>query len=96
MARTLSKEDALDIVVRDAAGRAGVDADDVRVESAEDAAFPNAALGAARDGEMSFDMVTNGWTIRVSADGQKFEYRASARQVRLAGGDGRNLVIFPA
>ena len=94
MARKLSKAEAVDIAVRDAVTRAGGDANDARAD-ASDATFPNSALGAARSGEMSADMVTAGWTIRVAAGGRALEYRATPRQVRLVGFDGANHVVFP-
>ena len=94
MARKLSKEEAVDIAVRDAAGRTGVDATSARAHAA-DATFPNSALGAARPGEWSADMQSSGWTIRVAAGGRSFEYRANARQVRLVDADGGNHVVFP-
>lgn len=94
MARKLSKEEAIDIVVRDAAKRAGVDASEVRAEASE-TTFPNSALGAARPGEMSADMLTKGWSIRAQAGSSSLEYRANARQVRLVGSGGGNQLIFP-
>ena len=89
----LSKEQAVDIAVRDASERSG--GADVATVGVEDASFPNAALGAAREGEMSFDMMTQGWRIRLEAGGQRFEYRADGRQVRLAGFRGGNHLVFP-
>jgi hypothetical protein len=91
----LSREQAVDLAVRDAAERTGARRDDVRTKSVEDASYPNGALGAPRDGEMSFDMVTPGWRIRLEAGGSSLEYRADGRQVRLAGFAGRNHLVFP-
>ena len=93
MAKKLSKDEAVRIAVEDAAARTG--ASDARLVSAKDTTFPNAALGAARPGEMSADMMTSGWTIQVSAGGRTLEYRANPRQVLLAGSTG-NHVIHPA
>jgi hypothetical protein len=95
MARKLSKDEAVDLAVHDAAQRAGIDPGQVRVASTTDTEFPNSALGAARPGEMSADMVTPGWTIRVDAGSLSLEYRAAPRQIRLAGFDGGNHVVFP-
>jgi len=94
VARKLSKDEAVEIAVRDAAKRAGVDRTAARADAAT-ATFPNSALGAARPGEWSADMETSGWTIRVAAGGHSLEYRANPRQVRLVGYDGGNHVIFP-
>ena len=95
MARKLSKDEAVDLAVRDAARRAGVDSGAARVASTESVEFPNSALGAPRPGEMSADMVTPGWAIRVEAGSRSLEYRATPRQVRLVGYDGGNHVVFP-
>lgn len=94
MARKLTKADAVEIAVRDAVTRAGVDPSDARADASE-STFPNSALGAARAGEMAADMQTAGWTIRISAGGRPLEYRANPRQVRLVGFEGANVVVFP-
>ena len=96
MADQLTKDGAVQIATADAAKRAGVDASAVRVESVESTTFPNSALGAARPGEMSADMMASGWTVRVSAGGRAMEYRANARQVRLVNFDGNNHVVYPS
>ena len=95
MARKLTKDDAADIALHDAAGRVGVDTSSVRVDAAEPAEFPNSALGAPRAGEMSADMMTSGWKFRVTAGDRSLEYRANERQVRLVGFDGGNHVVYP-
>jgi hypothetical protein len=92
VARQITKEEAVEIALRDAAKRAGADA---RLESAEEASFPNTALGAPVAGEMSADMMTSGWKIRVAAGGRSLEYRASAYGVRLADFEGENHRIQP-
>jgi hypothetical protein len=91
----LSKDKALNIAVHDAAVRTGVGVASVATVGVEDASFPNGALGAPRGGEMSFDMITDGWRIRLEAGGERFEYRADGRQVRLVGYEGRNHLVFP-
>ena len=67
MARKLTKDEAVDLAARDAARRAGVGPEAVRVTSTDSVDFPNSALGAPRPGEMSADMMTPGWAIRVEA-----------------------------
>ena len=96
MVRSLTKDDVISIAIRDAATRAGVNANEVTLEGAEMASFPNAALGAPREGEMSFDMVTNGWAVWLSAGRHNFEYRADGRQVRLYEFAGCNHMVYPA
>jgi hypothetical protein len=56
----------------------------------EDDDFPDMALGAPEDGEMSGQMITPGWRIRLGADGKNYEYRADKNQVRLYKFKGKN------
>ena len=62
--------------------RLKIDAGDVKEKSVEDTDFPDMALGAAEDDEMSGQMITRGWRIKLEAQGQTFEYRADKNQVR--------------
>jgi hypothetical protein len=89
---SLSKEDAVDKARKDLAQRLNIDAGAIK-ESVEDAEFPDMALGAAEDDEMSGQMMTNGWRIRLDANGKKFEYRADKNQVRLFGFKGKNFKV---
>ena len=85
----MSKEEAVEKARKDLAQRLKVDAADIK-DSVEDADFPDMALGAAEDGEMSGQMITRGWRIRLSAGGQSYEYRADKNQVRLFKYKGKN------
>jgi hypothetical protein len=51
------------------------------------------ALGAAEDDEMSGQMISSGWRIRLAAKGQSYEYRADKNQVRLYQYQGKNYRI---
>jgi hypothetical protein len=51
------------------------------------------ALGAAEDDEMSGQMMTRGWRIKLEAQGQTFEYRADKNQVRAYKFKGKNYRI---
>ena len=51
------------------------------------------ALGAAEDDEMSGQMITRGWRIRLSAEGRSYEYRADKNQLRLYKYKGKNYRI---
>ena len=51
------------------------------------------ALGAAEDGEMSGQMITRGWRIKLEAQGQTYEYRADKNQVRAYKFKGQNYRI---
>ena len=88
-----SKNDAVEDARHDLAKRLKIDAADVKEHSVDDADFPDMALGAAEDGEMSGQMITRGWRIRLSAGGQSYEYRADKNQLRLYKHKGKNYRI---
>ena len=52
-----------------------------------------AASGAAEDDEMSGQMITRGWRIRLEAQGQTYEYRADKNQLRAYKFKGKNYRI---
>jgi hypothetical protein len=88
-----TREEAIARARKDLAERLGVGAAEIREQSVEDADFPDMALGAAGKGEMSGQMITPGWRIRLSANGESFEYRANKHQVRLFGYKGANYKV---
>ena len=51
------------------------------------------SLGAATSDEMSAQMISSGWKIRLGANGDNYEYRADKYQVRLRGFKGTNYII---
>lgn len=85
-----TKEEAVERARHDLADRLGVAATDITEESVEDADFSDMALGAATNGEMSGQMITPGWRIRLSAKGNSLEYRANSHQLRLFNFKGAN------
>ena len=85
-----SREDAVARAKADLASRLGVGAGDVRLESVEEADFPNTALGAPVGGEMSGMMISSGWRISLNAAGKSYEYRADRNQLRLYDFKGSN------
>ena len=87
---SISKQDAVEQARKDLARRLNVDASAIKEESVEDDDFPDMALGAAEDGEMSGQMITSGWRIRLGTGGQNYEYRADQNQVRLYKYKGKN------
>ena len=78
-----TKEEAVERARQDLAARTGVKENDIKAAGVEDADFPDMALGAAAAGEMSGQMITPGWRIRLQANGNSYEYRANKHQVRL-------------
>jgi hypothetical protein len=90
---SLSKEDAVSRARRDLAKRLGVSEGDIKEEAVEQADFPDMALGAPVEDEMSGQMITSGWRIRLSASGDSYEYRAGRDQLRLYNYKGSNYKI---
>ena len=89
----ISKDSALENARKDLAKRLNIDTRDVKERSVEDSDFPDMALGAAEDGEMSGQMITKGWKIQLEAQGKTFEYRADKNQVRAYKFKGKNYRI---
>jgi hypothetical protein len=89
----LSKEDALERARKDLAKRLGVSENEIKEESVEKADFPDMALGAPVEDEMSGQMITPGWRIHLRASGNAYEYRAGRDQLRLYNYKGSNYKI---
>jgi CO/xanthine dehydrogenase Mo-binding subunit len=85
-----TKEGAVENARNDLAKRLKIDAAEVKERSVEDADFPDMALGSAESGEMSGQMITRGWRIKLEAQGQTYEYRADKNQVRAYQFKGKN------
>lgn len=78
---------------QDLARRLSVSEEEILEGSVEQTDFPDAALGAPIEDEMSAQVITPGWRIRLKANGRTYEYRANARQLRLFNFDGENYRI---
>jgi hypothetical protein len=89
----IDKNSAVQNAQKDLAKRLNIDAADVKQKSVEDSDFPDMALGAAEDGEMSGQMITRGWRIKLEAQGKTYEYRADKNQVRAYSFKGKNYRI---
>lgn len=90
---SIDKDGAIENARKDLAKRLNIDAGDIKESSVEDSDFPDMALGAAEDDEMSGQMITSGWRIRLEAQGQTYEYRADKNQVRAYKFKGKNYRI---
>jgi hypothetical protein len=86
----LSKEDAVKRARADLAQRLGVSENDIKEDAVESADFPDMALGAPIEDEMSAQMIATGWRIRLTSGGQSYEYRANRDQLRLYNYKGAN------
>jgi len=74
----------------DLARRLAVKEGEIAEDSVEPADFPDAALGAPVEGEMSAQVITPGWRIRLKTGGRSYEYRANDRKIRLVNFQGEN------
>jgi hypothetical protein len=89
-----SKEEIVKRARADLAKRVGVPEDEIKEEAVEETDFPDMALGAGVKGEMSGQMITPGWRIRLSAGSSGgYEYRANQNQLRLYNYKGSNYKI---
>jgi len=84
------KQEIISKARRDLALRLGLQEDDISDATVESAEFPDASLGASVEDEMSAQVITPGWRIRLKAGGDTYEYRATERQLRLVNFKGRN------
>lgn len=75
------------------AERLGIEGNGVSVGSVEEVEFPDAALGAPVEDEMSAQVITPGWRIRLEAGNESYEYRASGSRLRLVNFNGKNYRI---
>ena len=90
---SFTKESAVEKAKHDLARRLEVAVSDVKEGGVSDKDFPDMALGAPTDGEMSAQMISSGWQINLEAAGGKYEYRADKYQLRLHNFKGANYVI---
>jgi hypothetical protein len=89
----VTKEDAVKKARADLAARLGISEHEIEAGEIEETDFPDLALGAPIEDEMSGQMMTRGWRIRLRAKGGEQEYRANKDQVRLYNYEGNNYRI---
>lgn len=89
----LTRDEATAAAKKDLADRLDVDESAVKELSVTEKDFPDMSLGAAVNGEMSAQMISSGWEIKLDVDGKTYEYRADKYQLRLVDFDGHNYLI---
>lgn len=89
----INKDEAIEKARRDMARRLSLSADEIKESSVAEVDFPDMALGAPREDEMSGQMLTRGWRIRLQGGGRTLEYRADKNQVRLYDFEGENFLL---
>jgi hypothetical protein len=87
------KDSAAAAAKRDLAQRLKLNEAEVSVSSVSERDFPDMSLGAPANGEMSAQMISTGWEIKLGAAGKSYEYRADKYQLRLKGFEGKNHVV---
>jgi hypothetical protein len=93
---SFTRDDATAAAKKDLAVRLDVDEKDVVVDSVAGTDFPDMSLGAAAAGEMSAQMISTGWVIKLEARGKTYEYRADKYQLRLVDYEGQNYLVEEA
>jgi len=93
---SLTGESATAAAKKDLANRLGVDADNIEEISVTKTDFPDMSLGAAASGEVSAQMISTGWEIKLGVDGKEYEYRADKYQLRLVNFEGCNYLVQEA
>lgn len=88
-----TKESSTESAKKDLAKRLGISEGEIHEKGVTDKEFPDMSLGAPADGEMSAQMISNGWQIALAAGGKTYEYRADKYQIRLHNFKGKNYVI---
>lgn len=90
---SFTKESAGERAKHDLAKRLKIGVGDVMEIGVTDKEFPDMSLGCPVDGEMSAQMISSGWLIKLGAGGKTYEYRADKYQLRLHNFNGANYVI---
>ena len=88
-----TRSDAAAAAKQDLADRLGVNESAVKELSVREKEFSDMSLGAPAEDEMAAQMISNGWEIKLGADGKTYEYRADKYQLRLVDFKGRNYLI---
>ena len=76
-----TRESAVEKAKQDLAQRLKISESEVSESSVSKVDFPDMSLGAPAGGEMSAQMISNGWEIKLTAKGKNYEYRADKYQL---------------
>ena len=90
---SFTKTSAVELAKKDLAKRLKVPEAEVREFGVSDREFADMSLGAPEKGEMSAQMISSGWQIKLGAKGKTYEYRADKYHVRVHNFNGENHVI---
>lgn len=87
------KDSAVAKARKDLAGRLGVSEGEIDLVRSSSKEFPDMSLGAPADGEMSAQIISNGWAIELGHGGKSYEYRGDKYQLRLRNFQGKNYLV---
>ena len=87
------KDSAVAKARKDLAGRLGVSEGEIDLVRSSSKEFPDMSLGAPADGEMSAQIISNGWAIELGHGGKSYEYRGDKYQLRLRNFQGKNELV---
>lgn len=90
---SFTRDSAVARAKQDLASRLSVPENNISEVSISDKDFPDMSLGAPEKGEMSAQMISSGWQIKLGADNKNYEYRADKYQLRLHSFKGTNYVV---
>ncbi len=90
---SFNQETATQRAKEDLAGRLGVAAGDIETSSVEEKEFSDMSLGATVGDEMAAQMISYGWSINLTANGESYEYRGDKYQLRLVDFNGSNHMV---
>ena len=90
---SFTRENIVEKAKNDLAARLGMSADEIVEKGVVDRDFPDMSLGSPAEGEMSAQMISSGWQIKLEAEGRSFEYRADKYQLRLKDFEGKNFIV---
>lgn len=88
-----NKESAVETAKKDLAERLNVSEGDIETADIMETDFPDMSLGAPEKDEMSAQMISTGWKIKLRSGSKDYEYRGDKYQLRLFNFDGNNFVI---
>jgi hypothetical protein len=88
-----TKDSAVAAAKSDLAERLGISEGEIDTAGVSDQDFPDMALGSPEKGEMSGQMISSGWEIKLNANGKTYDYRADKYQLRLHNFNGANHII---
>jgi hypothetical protein len=90
---SFTRESAVELAKKDLAARLKIGVGEITEQGIADKDFPDMSLGAPEKDEMSAQMISSGWQIKLGVNGATYEYRGDKYQLRIHNFNGANHVI---